>query len=226
MGAGSDHRVILQHLRAFVVKLLIGDDVVVVALRLHPRGEVGVGGEVAQPRASNSGVRVGDVTDAHVQHGPMPRRDGDSAPVGMMVVGREPVLDVAAGVVRISAPLRGLRLPVRLPPRVPRPLGTGMVRVDRVREGRDEHRDRCGGPALRRHHEERDVLPRVRRREHQRAGGRASALGHRPLERHRPAAVVDVVLVEVDRRVLARGMSPAHLAGRSTPSRSSLGPGR
>ena len=185
---------------------------------------MGVGAEVAQSGAADVGVRVGDVADAHVQHGPVPRRDGDAAPVGVVVVGRESVLDVVARVVGIGVPRRGLRLPVRPPLRVARPLRAGMVRVDRVRERRDHHRNGCRGRPLRRHHEEGDVLPRCACLEHQRVGRRADALGHRPLESDRPAAVLDVVFVKVDGGIFVRRVPPAHLA--AVPPRAGHSPGR
>ena len=212
MRARRDHPVVLQHLDAFVVQLQIGDDVVVVPLRLEPCGEVGVGGEVAHARAAELGMRVGDVADAHVQHRPMPGCDRDPAAVGVEVVGREPILGMVAGVVRVGIPCRGQCLPVLAELRIAGPVGTSVIPVDRVRESRHEHRDGRSARPLRRHHEERDVLPGIGRREHQRIGRRSRALGHRPLERRRPAAVVDVVFVKVDRRVLVRSVPPAHLA--------------
>ena len=162
-------------------------------------------------------MRIGDVADTHVQHRPMPGCDRDPAAVGVVVVGRQPVLGMVAGVVRVGIPRRGLCLPVLPPLWFPDPVGSDVVPVDRVREGRHQHRDGRGARPLRRHHEERDVLASIRRREHQRIGRRSRALGHRPLERGRPAAILDVVFVKVDRGVFLRSVSPAHLP--SGPSR-------
>ena len=145
-------------------------------------------GKVAQPRAADVRVGVGDVADAHVEHGPVPRRDGDAAAVGVGVVGGQPVLAVRAGVVRVAAPVRGLR-----PARPSRhfasqlPLRARVVAVDGVGEGGGEHGDVGRARAPGRHHVKGHVLLVRRPRQHQGVDA-ASACRRAPSIRSRSAS--------------------------------------
>ncbi len=117
-----------------------------------------------------------------------------------------------ARIVRIGAPSLGLILPSGAPGRVGQPLRPRVVAVDDVCERRNQNANVRRFLPLRRHHEERNVLLCVAGLQAKRVGAGAQILGHSPLVRGRPTAVVDVVLVEMDGRVFLGRVPPGHFA--------------
>ncbi len=139
----------------------------------------------------------------HVQHRPQPRRVADAAPVGMDVVeAAEPVLD--------HVHVLRLRRVVRRGPEVGEDLLVDrvrehvLVRVREVAEGRQEERDPRRRAAARRPDDERDEVLAALDLEVRGVDPAREVVGDGQPEVHLPARVVEVVVVEVDRPVLAR----------------------
>ena len=195
-----------DELKALGVQVLVRDHVVAVAHLLQPVEEIEVRRQVAHPRAAR--VDVGEKARAEVQDRPEPRGVGDPAPVVVKVVRREPVLLMLVARPRARAPGADPRAIL-----VVRDVA-GDVRVDDVGERGHEHADVSRPLAPRRPNEERDHVLDVARLEPHGVDAAPEPLRHRVGEVRRPAAVVQVVVVEVDGAVLLRRVAPAHLAPR------------
>ena len=209
VGAGHHGLVVRQQRRALVVQFVVGDQVERMAHVGQPQQQVAVGRVVAQARAADVGVRIGDIAHPQIEHRPPPADQRDAGAVGVVVVGRQAVVAVLARVVGVGAPGLVLRHQGRAPGRVVHPFGPGVVAVDGVGVGRHQHRDLRGGLAFGRHDEERDVLLGGTGLQQQRVGIRLQALGQGHRMGGGPAAVVEVVVVEVDGAVVRGGMAEA-----------------
>ncbi len=125
------------------------------------------------------------------------------AAIRMPVVGGLPVGRVVVGVVGIGVPLGDASLVGRVG------VAAGIVRVGDVGEGGRQERDRRACCAVCRQHVERQpVLARVAR-QMQHVATAAQPGGDGEGEAGGPAAILDVVAVEVDRGVILRGVPPA-----------------
>ena len=170
-----------------------------------------VGREMPQPRAAR--VVVGDVAGPHRQQRPAQARIADAAAVRVLVVGRGGVFRVLVSVPRIGAPPGLARL------KALRRVAAPVVAIDLVGEGRGQKHDRRRCRAFRRQDVDRhDVLRLAAAQPHAVNAGRHS-LGDVHGEIGVPAAIVEIVLVEMDRGVVARRMAPVGLhAGPPRPA--------
>ena len=205
VGGGHHHSVGGDEIVSVAVEVLVGHHVVAVPPFLQPVEKVGVGRIVAKAGAPL--VHVAQERGAKVQDRPEARRVADPAPVPVEVVGREPVLAVIVRgqLARPPRPRPRAVLVVGEPPRV--------IPVHGVGERRHEHADRrprARGAGSRTHEEGNHVLvlpaakPRRIRAAREVARDREREVGI-------PAAVVEVVVVEVDGPVLPGGVAPAVL---------------
>ena len=123
----------------------------------------------------------------------------------MVVVGRQPEVGVL-----VRGPGPGVPRPDPLPIDV---VGHPArdVRVDDVGERGDEDAGRRLRPASRRAHEERDHVLDTAARQPRGVDAAPEVGGHLEGEVRLPAAVVEVVVVEVDGGVVLRRVAPAHL---------------
>jgi hypothetical protein len=202
----GQHRVARERAHALAVELHVGDQVVRNALLLQPVDEVRVDGQVAGLRAR-----------AHVEHRAQPRAVGAAAAVHVMVVGGLAQLGV---LLQVDVVAREHQQPLGQHLEVDRVQAQRAVGVGHVGHGGREHGQLRARRIGRRRDEEADVGLGVLRDlrvggpQAQRMEARAPAARHVELQRGGPAAVVDVVAVEVDCAVLARRQPPVvHVAG-------------
>src|SRR5690606_35265370 len=99
VGAGEHGLVGADEVGAFVVEVLVGDDVEVEAPGGEPGEQVGVGGVVAQ--AGTERVVEGEVARPHGQDRAAARGEGDAAAVLVLVVGGAAIERPVVGVVGI-----------------------------------------------------------------------------------------------------------------------------
>ena len=207
-------RVVLDRRQTFVVQVLVGDDVVLEALRLQPLGQVRVGVELPE-----RGLAAADPFQhlrAEVQDRAEPRGVADAAAVDVTVVERGTVFPVLAA---LHVLLVQHHEPAGKNLRRTHVGGHVGVGVGHVARGGQQEADLRGRRAARRTHGKGDVFLTATLAPEPR--GIDAAL--QPLragegEIDLPARVVDVVLVEVDRAVLLRRVLPVHLAAVPAPA--------
>ena len=201
--AGQHRPVGRQQGGPLLVQVLVGDHVEGQPLRVQPGEQVAVRRVVPQPRSL--GVVEGQEARPHGQHRPQPRGEGDAAVVAMAVVGG-PAIDRVVVRVGCGAPggHAGAERRVHVAARV---VGIGLVG-----EGRGQDGDRRVRPRPRRQHVERQPVLAALAGQVQRVGAARQVRRHLQAGVGLPPAIVDVVVVEVDRGVVGRRMAPAGLA--------------
>src|SRR5262249_17482404 len=123
----------------------------------------------------------------------------------MCVVGRGAVLGLLLGIPRISAP--------RSLPRTKRVIDIAalVVAIDLAGEGGGEKDNRPGRSGSRRQHIERHDVLNILATQADAVPPRSRSLGDVDREVGFPATIVEVILVEVNRGVVARRMTPIGL---------------
>ena len=198
------------------MQIVVGDDVVGDAHAVEPAGEVRIGRQVAQARARR--VVEGEIVGPPAQHRPQVRRVGHARAVAVEIVGREAVILVVVGIVGGGLPV-GDPFAERLVEDAPREIG-----VDLIGEGRGDVADLAARLADLRAHEEGDDIAMRPAAQLDAVDAASHVLGNREAEIVGPAAIVQVVVVEMDGGVLMRRCLPvALLAG---PRRALHGAGR
>ena len=152
----------------------------------------------------------------HVHDRAARRREAHAAAVGVAVVGREAEVDVAIEVEVLLGDARGVpedRLRNR------HVVDDVVVRVGEVAGRRHEERDLRGCRAAGRNHEERDAVLGLALPDPQRVDAALHLVGHRQHDVRVPPAVVEIVIVKVDRAVQLRRVAEALLAAIPIPAR-------
>ena len=135
----------------------------------------------------------------------------------MAVIGGPPIDREIIGIMRISAPGRdagaigGIRIAARM-------IGIGLIG-----EGGSQKRNRCGGRAARGQHIEGDVILTFGTTDMQRVGAGTQIRWHFEAEIICPAAIAQIIGVEMDGGVIGGRVAPAHLGPR--PARPHHGAG-
>ncbi len=165
---------------------------------------MGVGGEMAKPGTSR--IVEGEETRPHGEDRPAARGEADARAVGMAVVGRGAIDRVLIGVVRISTPTSDTPMIslIRIAARV---IGIGLVS-----EGRGEESDRGKRPLSGRQDVKGQPILARFAFEMERIGAALQAGRNRPSEARLPAAIVEIVVVEMDGAIITGSVPPAHLA--------------
>jgi hypothetical protein len=147
-------------------------------------------------------VEIGDVTRPHRQQRPAHARIADAAAVQMHVVSRRGIFRVLVDVPRIGAPLGLPSMKFRVGIAAP------VIAVDLIGEGRREEDEWLPGAAFGWQYIERhDVLEAAAAQPHAIYPGR-HVLGDLDGEIRCPVAVVQIVLVKMDRGIVARRVAP------------------
>ncbi len=179
------------------VEVLVGRDIEGEALPVEPVDEVHLGAEMPA-RAAPVGGELG----AQVEHRLQAGDRAAIAAVGVRIVGRGAELRTEAGREGILA-REHHRMVARQIPLDEVLHMKALVGVGHVGEGGEQEEDiraRCAGP---RPHEERDVVLFVLRAPEPRSVDAARQVaGHLVHEVCLPARIVDIVVMEVDRRVM------------------------
>ena len=203
MRTGDDGPIRPQQRHLLAIQIMVGDDVEGDALHRQPIGQVRIGREMPQPRAAV--IDIGDVAGPHREERPAHARIADAAAIGMLVIGRAGIFGVIVGIPRIGAPI-GLTVAERVVE-----IAALMIAVDLIGEGGSEKGDRrCGAPPRRQDIERHDVLQFAAAEPHAIDAAR-HALGDLDREIGLPFAIVEIVLMEMDRRIMARHVPPTRL---------------
>ena len=136
----------------------------------------------------------------------MARREGDAAAVAMPVVGRASIDRILARIVGIGTPCRDALVVSGID------AAALVVGVGLIGEGGGEEGDRRKRPLPARQNVERQPVLAGIAGQMQRIGTAAQIVRHGPGEIRLPAAVAQIVGVEMDRAVVARRVTPALLA--------------
>ncbi len=194
MRTGQQRTIRREKLDPFLIKIFVRDDVERDTLRLEPRKQVQV--RRIMPHSGAARIVECEKPRPHRQDRPVAGRKRNAAAIAMLVVGRAAVDRVLVRIVRIRLPF-GDAVVVRLID-----AGTRVVGIRLVGEGRSQEHDRCERAiAVWQHVERQPVLAGVAG-EMQRVSPAGQVVRYGPRKIRLPAAVAQVVCVEMDRAVI------------------------